>query len=228
MELFDDDVRIVATETKLSGSLDRLDRPLGFRERVILVIDATVSEEAIKSSGDGPIRKRTLKLTDAYELEGERGVNIVNALRGERRKAEDEAAGRNPIPGLEDFPEVTTDGSGVVATPSELAKLAGAGDTPTEPWPGYDSETVPTIVEALENTKAAAGAGVGFAKLCATTLAFEEANGARKRIVTYCRGVVEAAQAEAVPPLPGEDEELDEDLDAEAAAEEELEEEGAE
>lgn len=212
-ELFDDDLRIVGTETKLTGATDRLTRALKYRERVILVVDATVDNLSLKSTGDGPALVRRLKITDLYELDGERGINVTTGLRAERRRAEDDAAGRAPLPGLDDL-ELTVGPDGVVETVAEKAARLGEDvateDADVEPWAGYDGETVAQVVEALDNTKAAAGlSSVGFVNLVARVAGYEQGHRKRSGVLNYCAAaqeatpIADALEADA-PPLPGE------------------------
>lgn len=118
----------VGVLTKVNGAGQRIVRPLHLEERVVLIVEAKVSNVGHAITNDGVKRVHTLAVDDLYELEGKEGQRLVRVLREAYRLADDQRAGRQtlPIEGLNGHgPEVTTDDHGNVLTPSEIAGLQG-------------------------------------------------------------------------------------------------------
>lgn len=113
----------VGTKTTVKGTTERI-RPLDYEERVVLVVEASVRTAGVKPSGDGPMWVQGLAAGDVFILDGERGSEVVNRLRLERRSAEDKAAGVEVLPGLEG----ATDASGVLITPGDDVELGEGGE----------------------------------------------------------------------------------------------------
>lgn len=221
-----DGIRTVATETKLAGATDRIDRDLEYGERIVLLVEAKVTEVAAKAGGNGPVAKRTLTALDIFEVDLERGDATLSAMRAERRRADDAHLAHAPLDLGVELEEV----DGVLATPAESAALKDDADPDVAPpWSGYDEQSVGEVLEALENTSAAAGDGsVGYARLVEETRSYEAAHKGRKGILDFCDAELErqpaagdafddpdtdpddedeVADAEVLedPPLPGED-----------------------
>lgn len=118
----------VGVLTKVNGAGQRIVRPLHLEEKVIVIVEAKVSNVGHAITNDGVKRVHTLAVDDLYELEGKEGQRLLRHLREAYRTADDARHGRTalPIDGI-DGPDmaVTTDGNGTVLTPGEVAELQG-------------------------------------------------------------------------------------------------------
>lgn len=118
----------VGVLTKVNGAGQRIVRPLHLEEKVIVIVEAKVSNVGHAITNDGVKRVHTLAVDDLYELEGKEGQRLLRHLREAYRTADDARHGRTalPIDGI-DGPdiEVTTDGNGTVLTPGEIAAAQG-------------------------------------------------------------------------------------------------------
>lgn len=122
----------VAVETTLTGSGQRIHRPIHHGERLILVIEAEATDIRHPRTKQGVKRKQILFAEDMYELDSKRGKELLGSLRTAYRLAEDERGGRKMIDGWKEpgeAPEggvnVTVDGSGTALLPSEVADARG-------------------------------------------------------------------------------------------------------
>lgn len=121
----------VGVDTRINGSGQRIIRPLGLEQRVILVVEAVVSGVDHKTVKGGIKRVHTLSVADLYEVEGKEGTKLLSNMRLRQKKADDARSGRKAIPGIDEAtigepgPEVTVDGNGVAMTEAEVAAARG-------------------------------------------------------------------------------------------------------
>lgn len=123
----------VGVITKLTGTGQRITRPLHYEERGVLVVEYEVVNVQHPKTADGMKRVQVLDVKDFYELEGKPGAVLLRSLRQAYRLADDARKGRKglPIADLEQ-PEdagpglaVTVAGDGTVLTSTELAEIRG-------------------------------------------------------------------------------------------------------
>lgn len=121
--------------TKFGGKTDRITRELERGDELIIVARCVTGKLEIDE-----LITRNVKLADVFELDGELGRTLVAALSSARISAENAAAGRAVLPGL----EVTVDVAGVVETATEQAALrAGEPVTPTaDDFGGTDAASI--------------------------------------------------------------------------------------
>jgi len=122
----------VAHVTKLNGGEVDVARDLVYGERVIALVELSVSAVGLQGGKAGPVEHRALALLGLFELEGEAGVRTLNALK-ERARTAARGAG-DAFPGLlEDFEGQAAKGAelvqtsataGAIVTPEEAAALA--------------------------------------------------------------------------------------------------------
>jgi hypothetical protein len=124
-------VRPVGVVTSLNGSGERIQRPIHYGERGVLVVEYELEEVGLKKTGQGPKRAQRLKVLDLYELPGKPGAKLLRSLRTAYRMADDQRHGRRrlDLSNTDDHVgmEVAADGSGVVMTPGERGSLSGLG-----------------------------------------------------------------------------------------------------
>ena len=113
----------VGMKTAVSGAGNRLTRPHGIGDRVILVIEAKVKKAGHEETDDGLVYAETLKVVDLFELDRDPGARLISTVRSAYRTSEDSMKGRSAIPDLGDVGY--TDAAGVVLTPKEVAALRG-------------------------------------------------------------------------------------------------------
>lgn len=120
----------VGVVTKITGTGQRITRPLHYGERGVLVVEYEVANVAHGKTADGMKRIQTLTVDDFYELEGKAGTTLLRSLRQAYKIADDRRSGREPLEGNYVEPtgsglEVTVDGHGNVLTSSEAAAARG-------------------------------------------------------------------------------------------------------
>ena len=113
----------VGMKTAVSGAGNRVTRPHGIGDRVVLVIEAKVKKAGYEETDDGLVYAETLKVVDLFELDRDPGARLISTVRSAYRTAEDSIKGRAAIPDLGDVGY--TDANGVVLTPKEVAALRG-------------------------------------------------------------------------------------------------------
>ncbi len=124
-------VKPVGVVTKLNGAGQRIARAMHIDEKVVLVVEAQVSNVGHGRTGDGVKRIHVLSVLDVYELEGKPGAVLLRSLRAAHKIAADRRDGKEPLDGV-DQPEPTGEGlevrvdsSGVVLTDVEAAEARG-------------------------------------------------------------------------------------------------------
>lgn len=113
----------VGMKTAVSGAGNRVTRPHGIGDRVVLVIEAKVKKAGHEETDDGLVYAETLKVVDLFELDRDPGARLISTVRSAYRTAEDSSKGRAAIPDLGDVGY--TDANGIVLTPKEVAALRG-------------------------------------------------------------------------------------------------------
>jgi hypothetical protein len=113
----------VGMKTAVSGAGNRVTRPHGIGDRVVLVVEAKVKKAGHEETDDGLVYAETLKVVDLFELDRDPGARLISTVRSAYRTAEDSSKGRAAIPDLGDVGY--TDAAGVVLTPKEVAALRG-------------------------------------------------------------------------------------------------------
>lgn len=113
----------VGMKTSVNGAGNRLARPHGIGDRVVLVIEAKVKKAGHEDTDDGLIYAEVLKVADLFEVQGDPGARLLSTLRSAYRTAKDDQDGKAPIPQLGEVGY--TDAAGVVLTEREVAALRG-------------------------------------------------------------------------------------------------------
>lgn len=111
----------VGMKTSINGAGNRVARPHGIDDRVVLVLEAEVKRAGHEKTDDGLVYAEVLKVRDLFEIAGDAGLRLLSSVRQAYRVADDEREGRQPIPGVDGW----TDGSGVAVSSDELADLRG-------------------------------------------------------------------------------------------------------
>lgn len=109
----------VGMKTSINGAGNRVSRPHGIDDRVVLVLEAEVKRAGHEKTDDGLVYAEVLKVRDLFEISGDAGLRLLSTVRQQYRVADDEREGRQPIPGVDGW----TDESGTVVSPDELAAL---------------------------------------------------------------------------------------------------------
>lgn len=109
----------VGMKTSINGAGNRVSRPHGIDDRVVLVLEAEVKKAGHEKTDDGLVYSEILKVRDLFEIAGDAGLRLLSTVRQSYRVADDEREGRQPIPGVDGW----TDESGTVVSPDELAAL---------------------------------------------------------------------------------------------------------
>ena len=109
----------VGMKTSINGAGNRVSRPHGIDDRVVLVLEAEVKRAGHEKTDDGLVYAEVLKVRDLFEIAGDAGLRLLSTVRQQYRVADDEREGRQPIPGVDGW----TDESGTVVSPDELAAL---------------------------------------------------------------------------------------------------------
>lgn len=125
----------VGVLTSLQGAGERITRALHLDEKIVLVVEARVTNVQHPMSKAGVKRQHVLKVADLYELPGRRGARLLTALKKAWRLSDDASQGRTAIEelaGAGDDLELTVDGAGVVLTDADLADL-GLADPANDP-----------------------------------------------------------------------------------------------
>lgn len=208
-------VRIAGTDTRLAGATDTITRDLAFGERVVIITEAIVTNVGLKSTSDGARVVRNLKAIDVFELTGDNGARVLNALRAERSAAVAEAGGELPLPGL----DVNTTADLVVLTDRDLtgedaaatAILDDLGNdlatkTETPPWAIYDEEPVGGVADYLDACREDLSTDA-YRALLTHTLAYEEAHKRRRGVTEYV--LAELTDVGPTPDLPDAGAELE-------------------
>lgn len=105
-------------KTAVNGAGNRISQAHDIGDRVVVLVEARVKRAGHEEVDDGIVYAETLKVVDLFELPAERGRDLLTEARQLYRHAEDEPA---PDRGA----AVTTDGSGTVMTPAEIAEARG-------------------------------------------------------------------------------------------------------
>lgn len=113
----------VGTALKLGGKIDRRTRPWKIGERVVLVIEGTVTGVDHKQAKGGIVRVHELALDDGYELGGDRAPDLIEQLADEYTAAMDDHLGRAR---LEGWAEASTVDPSAAAGETEWTKLTVA------------------------------------------------------------------------------------------------------
>lgn len=113
----------VGMKTSVNGAGNRLSRPHGIGDRVVLVIEAKVKKAGHEDTDDGLIYAEVLKVADLFEVQGDPGARLLSTLRSAYRTAKDDHDGKAPIPTMGEAGY--TDGSGIALTEREVAALRG-------------------------------------------------------------------------------------------------------
>lgn len=88
--------------TSINGSSSRLFRPLQTEEKLVLLVEATVTAEGHRVVTDGLHRTHTLRVTDLFELAGEKGARLLRDAKKSASALEDATKARAPLPGIND------------------------------------------------------------------------------------------------------------------------------
>lgn len=111
----------IGMKTSINGAGNRVSRPHGIDDRVVLVLEAEVKRAGHEKTDGGLVYAEVLKVRDLFEISGDVGLRLLSTVRQQYRVAEDDREGRQPMPGVAGW----TDESGTVVSPEELAELRG-------------------------------------------------------------------------------------------------------
>lgn len=121
----------VGVVTKVNGAGNRIARAMHLDDRIVLVIEAEVSNVGHASTDDGVKRVHTLRVKDLYELEGKAGLTLLRSLRQAYRIADDTRHGRKPI--LADLEQPDGNGAGIDVVVDDKGRIhtapIGEGET---------------------------------------------------------------------------------------------------
>lgn len=117
-------------KTSVSGAGNRVYKPHTIDDRVVLVIEAKVSDAGHKrTKKDGLIYVEKYEVADVFEVDGETGEHLLTGLRTAYRLADDDRHGRQRLSdeGLPPMlgPVGWLDASGRVLLPDEVAEIRG-------------------------------------------------------------------------------------------------------
>lgn len=123
----------VGVVTRLNGAGERITRALHYGDRVVLLVEAEVTNVGHGKTSQGMKRIHTLTALDLYELEGRAGRRILNAAKQSYRLADDQRHGKIPDllkehaagAGWRITPDGYVDASGRLILPEELAEIQG-------------------------------------------------------------------------------------------------------
>lgn len=117
----------VGVVTGLRGTSQRIQRPLHLGDKVLLLVEAEVTDIGHGRTKDGVKRRQVLSVSDFYEVAGDEGTELLGRLRKSYREAEDARMGRASLP--LDEGDAGPEGllvDGVVVPPGAAAELAGS------------------------------------------------------------------------------------------------------
>lgn len=122
-------LRPVGVVTRVNGAGNRIARALHLEDRVVLVLEAEVSNVGHAATDDGVKRVHTLRVKDLYELEGKAGVSLLRSLRQAYRLADDQRHARARLGMAElEQPESNAAGIDVVVDDEGRVHTATAGE----------------------------------------------------------------------------------------------------
>lgn len=127
----------VGVLTSVTGTSQRISRPIHLGEKVVLLVEAEVGQIGHKVGKDGLKRHQALVAADVWELADGEATDLLRALRTSARLEADAAMGVAGLP-FDDTvvaAQYTTAG-GTVMTPAEIAEHRG------EDWDPGDELTV--------------------------------------------------------------------------------------
>jgi hypothetical protein len=114
-------VKPVGVVTKVNGAGSRIFRAMHLDEKVVLVIEARVSNVGHGTTDDGVKRIHTLRVADLYELEGKAGASLLRSLRQAHQIADDQRHGRKPI--LADLEQPESNAAGIDVVVDEEGRV---------------------------------------------------------------------------------------------------------
>lgn len=124
-------VKPIGVVTKVNGAGNRIARAMHLEDRVVLVIEAEVSNVGHAATDDGVKRVHTLRVKDLYELEGKAGVTLLRSLRQSYRLADDARHGRARL-GMAELEQPEGNAAGISVVVDEEGRVhtapAGEGD----------------------------------------------------------------------------------------------------
>lgn len=160
--------RPVGVVTKVNGSGERIHRSMALGEKVLLLVETTVSEVNHKQTKEGLKRHHTLVVDDLWETPEGEVSELLARCRQAYHDAERDRTGQLTIDDVEDQSvAVTVDAFGVAMTDAERAEAAGdvvelerrraakqpgAADDAVPPFLGYEDLTASDVVERLTAT----------------------------------------------------------------------------
>lgn len=121
------------TIMNLSGKSGRRTRPFHLGDRVVLVVEGTISRVAHEDTKGGIARAHTLVVEEVYELGADRSVSLIEDLTEEYTRALDDIEGRVQLPFGDDGEEIPDEYEGGDATPAD-------GDYSAEAEPDGDPD----------------------------------------------------------------------------------------
>jgi hypothetical protein len=105
-------VKPVGVVTKVNGAGSRIHRAMHLDEKVVLVIEARVSNVGHGTTDDGVKRVHTLRVADLYELEGKAGATLIRSLRQAYNLADDARHGRAAL-GMAELEQPESNAAGI-------------------------------------------------------------------------------------------------------------------
>lgn len=128
VELPEFEGQIPATvNTRLTGTSQRITRPIHHGEKVILLVEASVADVRHPKNKDGLQRLQMLQADEVYELPGQPGELLLRHTKKAWRLATESSspalAGFDELEGDVDGAPLTVDGNGVVLTGGDMEAL---------------------------------------------------------------------------------------------------------
>jgi len=114
----------VGVVTRVSGTGQRITRPIHYQERVLLLVEASATSVGHSKTNDGMKRVHTLAVTDLYELTGPDAEKVLAGARAAYRLSDDAAHGRASLE-FDDTAQPIISTDGVILTAREVAEQRG-------------------------------------------------------------------------------------------------------
>lgn len=119
----------VGVLTTLTGAGQRVHRAIQHGAKVVLLIEAEVTDVRHPKTKEGVKRKHVLSVVDLFEVEGKAGQRILATMRQQYRSLDDARHGRSSLPFPGEGPRLTAagwiDASGNVLTAEDVAEIQG-------------------------------------------------------------------------------------------------------
>lgn len=142
----------VGTSLTLGGKADRLTRPFRIGDKLVLVVEVTVTGVNHTETKGGIVREHKLAVADAYELGGQRKQDLLETLHEEYESAMDDMKGRRRLPFDGDGEEEPTDTAAAAAGAGPEARADARDDWDEfDPTGDSDAADIEAPADAVED-----------------------------------------------------------------------------